>query len=705
MKKNILFLFILFLGFSCSDFLEGDTLDPVVEKEQENKGVTVQNTSLYFDATGVPAGLSLRSIEGSWTLEADKSCDWINEITPSSGAAGNAIVAISLKENASMEDRESILVLRHEGGDTLHVLLHQYTYETKYSRKTDSLALLALYKSLDKYEAWRTPWDEKKNITTWNGLTFEEIRGEQRVVGIRIMEWNQQGEVPKEIGNLKELRSLSIQGGYIQGKVPDAITSLRKLESFNIAYGSSTVWYVPTTTKNMLSLKEFRSGQIRIASSTLTNLYDLPNVETIALSVLDGELPDGISKMEHLKELNLSMSGVTQLPDDLGNVTSLEIINLSNCGKLREIPVTLSNATNLKVVKLNGCPGVMELPETMGQINTLEELNLSGCGIATLPENITGWKNLLLLNIERCNNLLSLPENIGELPKLKQFQFSNCSSLQSLPESIVKLPIENLNLSNCSSLSTLPENMGELSQLTEINLSGCSSLSLLPESFGQLANLKKITFSTENELQLPSSFGNLVALETINGGKYGTGPGVVADLSLFSTLTSLKVLNLSSNHVTGSLSNLKDLVKLQDVNLSNTKIDKNVDFSAFITPQLNTIILSGNGLQGTLNGITLGANLTRIQLDDNELSGNLPEDITNCIKLTTLNLTNNNITGNIPDSYASETMKWTWAGLLLKNNCMSGKISTTVQNSSFWKQRWYPDNNILPQKEGFGLEL
>jgi Leucine-rich repeat (LRR) protein len=91
-------------------------------------------------------------------------------------------------------------------------------------------------------------------------------------------------------------------------------------------------------------------------------------------------------------------------------------------------------------------------------------------------------------------------------------------------------------------------------------------------------------------------------------------------------------------------------------------------------------------------GITMGNNrITKLILQDNNLSGTIPEEIDNLIMLTMLELSNNNISGNIPSGIWNLT---NLNFLYLYSNQLTGTISPQVGNLVNLKQLMLDGNQI-----------
>lgn len=684
MKRYIINLMLycilsLWIFSSCEDYDFEDIPDPVVPEDM-TPGLKLLNDEIMIDAFGNAQGFELRSIGGKWSVEPEKETDWLLDYEPKSGEEGNAVIGVTLRVNEGMEERFCKLIIRQENtGETDTVLVKQYTYESKYNRRTDSLAMLAVYKAL-RGEEWMKPWNTKKPMTEWTGVLLEEVNGEQRVVGLVLNDFKLGGGIAAEIGNLRELKSLKVGGIAKVNKCPNSLINLRKLETLDVNFSDGTEWFLPNDMSSMLSLKVFKPAALKIPIESFAAFYTLPALEELHLSTiyLIGDLPAGISKMKTLKTLDLAGTNIYHLPEDIGEL-----------------------AENLTTLKLNGCQSLAALGSDFGKLVNLTTLTLSGCKVLKeLPEGFGNLTKLTTLDLSNCEWLEYLSSDIGNL-QVNSLILRGCKLLKEIPESFGNLKnLTKLNFYECTSIKTLPESIGNLTKVTEIDLSSCSALTSLPAGIGQLTALKKLTMPRTGLTTLPAVLSTLSALEELDltgtEGKPGIG-GVAADL--FSGLTKLKKLNASYNSFSGDPSWLANLTGLQSLRMDSNQLSGEIHLGEYSTA-LTEIYLSKNKLEGTLEGVSKLTKLRNLYIENNLLSGNLPAEFGNCTTLSYLSLSDNNITGTFPVEFAK--MNLGYSGLKVNGNRMSGRIPDEVLSSAMWKKQ-YPETSIYKQQEGYGF--
>jgi len=152
---------------------------------------------------------------------------------------------------------------------------------------------------------------------------------------------------------------------------------------------------------------------------------------------LSGALPADLGNLKYLKRLRISNSstpdsGITgSLPPEIGEMESLNILNLSYQNIDGNLPVELSNLTNLNSLILPGNNLGGNIPGFLNNIGSLQEINLS-------YNNFTGE----LPNLSLLQNLLTLKLSGNKLNGNIPASFSNLIQLELLA-------LQNNNLSGC----------------------------------------------------------------------------------------------------------------------------------------------------------------------------------------------------------------------------------------------------------------
>ncbi|KAH9290212.1 hypothetical protein KI387_034329, partial [Taxus chinensis] len=280
------------------------------------------------------------------------------------------------------------------------------------------------------------------------------------------------------------------------------------------------------------------------------------------------ELYEGFGNLSKLVHLDLSQCGLLQLPKALGQLKSMQTLNLSGCKELKELPESIGELERLEILRLEGCTklkrlpssfGVLkslaslslkhcqvlqELPESFGALSCLRHLDLSHCeSINELPSTFHKLSSLRFLCLIWCDSLLYLPDNLGNLTSLIELEVY-CRKLVRLPNSIGQLKSLSsyMLMYQCFQLKLLPEEFCDLN-LEILELPDCVSLEKLPDRFKEFTRLKHLRLCTCRSLvRLPQGFGTLPALEELNLNSCIKLQELCSD---FDCLSSLKKLHLS----------------------------------------------------------------------------------------------------------------------------------------------------------------
>ena len=155
------------------------------------------------------------------------------------------------------------------------------------------------------------------------------------------------------------------------------------------------------------------------------------------------ELPDEIGNLSNLKSLDLCKAyGLSKIPSQIGRLKHLKYIRLV-LTEVKVIPKEIGNLTELRTLLLS-CDSLTEIPKEIGNLKKLVELDIHSNSFKSLPNEICNLTSLRSLDISHCG-LESLPENIGNLKHLKTLNLFN-NDLRRLPQSINKL--DNLSYLN-----------------------------------------------------------------------------------------------------------------------------------------------------------------------------------------------------------------------------------------------------------------
>ncbi|GMN61857.1 hypothetical protein TIFTF001_030947 [Ficus carica] len=262
-----------------------------------------------------------------------------------------------------------------------------------------------------------------------------------------------------EIPNLSQ--ALKVEKIYLTGctslkRLPSSIGKLKSLQLLHLDR-CSKLEYLPEISEPMPNLRMLNlseSGIIGLPKS----IYNLIGIESLVLNGCQNlkSLPTSIRELKSLKELRLSFcSKLEYLPEILEPMPNLRVLELSESGII-DLPKSIYNLIGIESFVLNECQNLKSLPTTI-----------------CLPEsiyNLIGIESLVLIG---CQNLRSLPTSIPELKSLKELRLSFCSKLEHLPEILEPMPnLKVLDLSE-SGIKDLPKSTYNLIGIESLVLNEC----------------------------------------------------------------------------------------------------------------------------------------------------------------------------------------------------------------------------------------
>ena len=137
------------------------------------------------------------------------------------------------------------------------------------------------------------------------------------------------------------------------------------------------------------------------------------------------ELPNEIGDLCSLKKLDLHMSGIESLPPSIGKMKHLEVLDLMFTKNLKEVPNEIGDLVSLKTIFLRDSfvlADKKQLPDSIGRLQNLEILNLGHYdrqlhNPVIEPELIWNLSNLKYLCLDGSGMVLN-PEGLGKLTNL-----------------------------------------------------------------------------------------------------------------------------------------------------------------------------------------------------------------------------------------------------------------------------------------------
>ena len=287
---------------------------------------------------------------------------------------------------------------------------------------------------------------------------------------------------------------------------------------------------------------------------------------------LDGSIPAQLGQLSSLTILNFHSNALTeQIPNEIGNLTNLEQLLLHNNSLSGDFP-NLSRLSRLKKLWFSGKNNRIGqdkgIPLWLNNLTSLEEINLWGNEMGGSIPTLSGLSNLKLLKLQNnsltgnipswfgdmnslgglylhANNLSgSIPSELGQLTRLRRLWLDRNQLSGSIPPALGNMSnLGTLNLHTNRLTGSIPPQLGNLSKLQHFALQNNQLTGIIPAQLSYLSEMTRLAVSG-NQLSgpIPAELGALPKLSLLwihNNRLTGQIPSQLGDLS--DTLTNIKL--------------------------------------------------------------------------------------------------------------------------------------------------------------------
>lgn len=431
-----------------------------------------------------------------------------------------------------------------------------------------------------------------------------------------------------------------------------------------------------------------------IPANSVSRLRMLASLD-FSNNLLSGELPEDLGNLSNLQRLDLSHNQLTgSIPSSLSGLHSLLDLNLSSNSLNGSIPSDLSHLNALMSLDLHNNQLGGEIDPALLALSSLTTIDLSSnklSGFIPWQPNDTLPLLRIVEHVNLSNNQLTGPLAPAKFSsvfaeKLKVLDMSDNQLSGNLPDFEFVIALVTLRLRNNFFTGAVPPTLlsATLSLLEELDL---SNNNLSGEVTRILSSSLKILNLSSNALSgtLPQKLGSCSVVDLSHNNLNG-------DLSLLQYWTDLlEVLDLSFNRLTGELvDDVSRFVRLRDLNFSHNELYGPIPSNYGFLPKLSAVDLSFNQLNGTVPGSFFNSStLSYLFLSSNQLLGSLPLQHTlsftsvpkefpiQLSQIVVMDLSNNKLDGTISDGINRfQKLK----ELDLRNNWLSGHIPFALCN-------------------------
>ena len=544
---------------------------------------------------------------------------------------------------------------------------------------SDRETLVALYHATDGPN-WKnsTNWLSNAPLDEWQGVSADSTG---RVFGLKLEGNRLSGEIPLELGDLANLESLGLEGNRLSGKIPPELGNLANLTWLGLG-GNRLSGEIPPELGDLASLRWLRLYGNPLTGGIPPELGNLANLQSLILSSnpLTGEIPSELGNLASLTWLDLrgnQLSGA--IPPQLGNLANLEFLAFGGNQLTGPIPAELGSLVNLESLSLERNRLTGEIPPALSNLTNLEYLGFSrNLLTGEIPEGLGDLASLTALRLDGnrltgCvpssleNQLDQLDPYLGRLPFCRGSDASTATPrpmpVSSDREVLVTLyhAADGANWRNSTNwLSDAPLNewhhvsVDSKGRVTRLDLKDNQLTGKIPPELGNLVSLELLELGV-NQLsgKIPPELGNLANLTVL----FLTFNQLTGEIPPeLGNLANLESLDLSGNQLRGCVpSSLQN--QLSSTNLGGLSFCRGSDAST-ATPRpmpvssdrevLVTLYHAADGANwrnstnwlsdAPLNewhhvSVDSKGRVTRLDLKDNQLTGEIPPELGNLANL------------------------------------------------------------------------
>ena len=293
------------------------------------------------------------------------------------------------------------------------------------------------------------------------------------------------------------------------------------------------------------------------------------------------EIPDFIFTMPSLRSLSFRCSELSAFPPGLSRAKLLESLSL-RLNKGWKLPDEITSLSNLKVLAIDFYSDE-PLPEKFGELSKLEDLSImikydertipdipasfsSHGALQKITINDLFFKNRKTFNLDKAAKILA------SCPRLESLKMSGAAVGKGHQNISLLTGLKELELRHLSVEGNIFQSITGLSKLERLCILGSEfKIKQIPDIFGGMKNLHEFTFAGNMVLDIPPSIYTLEKLKTF---EFGCSAVSVLDKKI-ENLHNLESIHIHDNLLSKLPENILSLPNLKILNIEENLFDPN----------------------------------------------------------------------------------------------------------------------------------
>jgi Leucine-rich repeat (LRR) protein len=415
---------------------------------------------------------------------------------------------------------------------------------------------------------------------------------------------------------------------------------------------------------------------------------------------LRGQISSSLLALPHLKHLDLSgnlLGGNMSIPEFIGSLKSLTYLNLSNINLGGRVPPQLGNLTKLVYLDIHKdfyyalffAQAYSSDVSWLASLHSLEHLDMSGVNLSSAVHwvhAVNNLPNLRLVYLSNCDLNSSTPSLVHHnLTVLEELDLSrNLFNSPAAPNwywAVTSLKSLDISLSGLS--GPFPDELGNLTMLETLDMGDNNINGMIPSTLQKQCSLRIIYLNNNNiGGDITDIIGRIPKCSWKSLQKLGLFSVNISGTTLnwVLNLTTLRVLNIMYNHLSGSVPvEIGTLTNLTYLYISHNSLSGVISEGHFSgLTNLKAIDLSHNFLQVRMDSVWQPPfNLERAYLSSCHLGSHVPNWLRWQNDILVLDISDAGLTGRIPD--------WFWTTfskafrLDLSRNQLTGELPLNLE--------------------------